>query len=197
MNDEDFTKLVKKLQSDELTEKLIYMRIAEDTNNIEDKKTLKLIASEEQKHYDVWKRYTKCDVKPNLILVFWYTLLSKILGYTFAVKIMEIRQNKYINKSIKILLEKNIPESVIVFTEEDVHEQKLLGMIDEDRLQYVGSMVLGLNDALVEFTGCLAGWSFAMQSNKLISLAGLITGISATLSMASSEYLSASFTQDS
>lgn len=191
MNDEDFTKLVKKLQSDELTEKLIYMRIAEDTNNIEDKKTLKLIASEEQKHYDVWKRYTKCDVKPNRILVFWYTLLSKILGYTFAVKIMEIRQNKYINKSLKILLEKNIPESVIVFTEEDVHEQKLLGMIDEDRLQYVGSMVLGLNDALVEFTGCLAGWSFAMQSNKLISLAGLITGISATLSMASSEYLSA------
>ncbi|WP_342350414.1 hypothetical protein [Clostridium neonatale] len=106
MNDDDFIKLVKKLQSDELTEKLIYMRIAEDTNNVEDKKTLRLIASEEQKHYDVWKRYTKRDVKPNRALVFWYTLLSKILGYTFAVKIMEIRQNKYINKSIKILLEK-------------------------------------------------------------------------------------------
>ena len=186
MNDDDFIKLVKKLQSDELTEKLIYMRIAEDTNNVEDKKTLRLIASEEQKHYDVWKRYTKRDVKPNRALVFWYTLLSKILG-----KIMKKRKKKYINKSKKILLEKNIPESVIVFTEEQVHEQKLLGMIDEDRLKYVGSMVLGLNDALVEFTGCLAGWSFAMQSNKLISLAGLITGISATLSMASSEYLSA------
>ena len=64
MNDDDFIKLVKKLQSDELTEKLIYMRIAEDTNNVEDKKTLRLIASEEQKHYDVWKRYTKRDVKP-------------------------------------------------------------------------------------------------------------------------------------
>ena len=45
MNDDDFIKLVKKLQSDELTEKLIYMRIAEDTNNVEDKKTLRLIAS--------------------------------------------------------------------------------------------------------------------------------------------------------
>lgn len=191
MSNDKFIKLLKKLQADELTEKLIYMRIAKGINNIEDKNTLTLIANEEQKHYDVWKKYTKCDVKPNLILVFWYTLLSKILGYTFSIKIMELKQNTYIDKATKTLLEKNIPESIIVFLEEDVHEQKLIEMIDEDRLQYVGSMVLGLNDALVEFTGCLAGWSFAMQSNKLISLAGLITGISATLSMASSEYLSA------
>lgn len=191
MNDNNFMKLVKKLQSDELTEKLIYMKIANNISNVEDKETLNLIAKEEEKHYNIWKKYTKCNVKPNLILVFWYTLLSKILGYTFAIKIMEMRQNNYFNKATQTLLEKNIPESVIVFLEEDVHEQKLIGMIDEDRLQYVGSMVLGLNDALVEFTGCLAGWSFAMESNKLISLAGLITGISATLSMASSEYLSA------
>ena len=191
MSNDKFMKLLKKLQADELTEKLIYMRIAKRINNIEDKNTLTLIANEEQKHYDVWKKYTECDVKPNLILVFWYTLLSKILGYTFSIKIMELKQNTYIDKATKTLLEKNIPEAVIVFLEEDVHERKLIEMIDEDRLQYVGSMVLGLNDALVEFTGCLAGWSFAMQSNKLISLAGLITGISATLSMASSEYLSA------
>lgn len=191
MSNDKFIKLLKKLQADELTEKLIYMRIAKGINNIEDKNTLTLIADEEQKHYDVWKKYTKCDVKPNLILVFWYTLLSKILGYTFSIKIMELKQNTYIDKATKTLLEKNIPEAIIVFLEEDVHERKLIEMIDEDRLQYVGSMVLGLNDALVEFTGCLAGWSFAMQSNKLISLAGLITGISATLSMASSEYLSA------
>lgn len=191
MSNEKFIKLLKKLQADELTEKLIYMRIAKGISNIEDKNTLTLIANEEQKHYDVWKKYTKCDVKPNLILVFWYTLLSKILGYTFSVKIMELKQNTYIDKATKTLLEKNIPEAVIVFLEEDVHEEKLIEMIDEERLQYIGSMVLGLNDALVEFTGCLAGWSFAMQSNKLISLAGLITGISATLSMASSEYLSA------
>lgn len=191
MSNDKFIKLLKKLQADELTEKLIYMRIAKRINNIEDKNTLTLIADEEQKHYDVWKKYTKCDVKPNLILVFWYTLLSKILGYTFSIKIMELKQNTYIDKATKTLLEKNIPEAIIVFLEEDIHEQKLIKMIDEDRLQYVGSMVLGLNDALVEFTGCLAGWSFAMQSNKLISLAGLITGVSATLSMASSEYLSA------
>lgn len=56
---------------------------------------------------------------------------------------------------------------------------------------YVGSMVLGLNDALVELTGTIAGLTFAFQDTKLVALSGLITGIAATLSMASSEFLSA------
>jgi VIT1/CCC1 family predicted Fe2+/Mn2+ transporter len=51
-------------------------------------------------------------------------------------------------------------------------------------------MVLGLNDALVELSGTLAGLTFAFQNTRLISLSGLITGIAATLSMAASEYLS-------
>ena len=63
-------------------------------------------------------------------------------------------------------------------------------MLDEERLQYVGSVVLGMNDALVELTGSLAGFTFAMQNTRLIALAGLIIGISATFSMASSEFLS-------
>ena len=64
-------------------------------------------------------------------------------------------------------------------------------MLDEESLQYVGSMVLGMNDALVELTGSLAGFTFAMQNTKLIALSGLIMGISATFSMASSEFLAA------
>ena len=51
-------------------------------------------------------------------------------------------------------------------------------------------MVLGLNDALVELTGALAGLMLALQNVKLISLSGLITGIAASLSIAASEYLS-------
>jgi len=54
----------------------------------------------------------------------------------------------------------------------------------------VGSIVLGLNDALVELTGTLAGLTFALQNTKLIAVAGLITGIAASFSIAASEYLS-------
>jgi len=48
-----------------------------------------------------------------------------------------------------------------------------------------------MNDALVELTGSLAGFTFAMQNTRLIALSGLIMGISATFSMASSEFLAA------
>jgi len=51
-------------------------------------------------------------------------------------------------------------------------------------------VVLGLNDALVEFTGTLAGLTFAIQNSQIIAVAGLITGVAASLSMAASEYLS-------
>jgi VIT1/CCC1 family predicted Fe2+/Mn2+ transporter len=63
-------------------------------------------------------------------------------------------------------------------------------MLDEESLKFVGSIVLGLIDALVELTGALAGFTLALSDNKIISLVGLVTGISAALSMASSDYLS-------
>ena len=144
-------------------------------------------------HYDIWKVYTKCDVMPNMCFVYWYVLLARILGYTFIIKKMEQNLLAFNEKNpydIKQEDQNKIPNIEVIFQDEVEHERELIDMIDEEKLRYVGSMVLGLNDALVEFTGSLAGWSFAMQSNRLISLAGLITGIAATLSMASSEYLS-------
>ena len=56
--------------------------------------------------------------------------------------------------------------------------------------KYAGSIVLGINDALIELTGALAGLTLALQNNKIIVITGLITGIAASLSMAASEYLS-------
>ncbi len=77
-----------------------------------------------------------------------------------------------------------------MISDEERHENELIDMIDEERLNYMGSVVLGLNDALVELTGALAGFTFAFQDTRIIALTGLITGISASFSMAASEYLS-------
>lgn len=56
-------------------------------------------------------------------------------------------------------------------------------------LKYTGSIVLGLNDALVELTGALAGYTLALQNTRLIAVVGLITGVAAAMSMAASQYL--------
>lgn len=194
MSDSDLKAVILKLQKMEVTEKEIYLRIAKNIKNGKDKATLNKIAVEEQKHHDIWQRYTKMSVKPAMMIVYGYVFLARLFGYTFAIQLMEMRQSAFKQIPGTVVLEQlreKVPGLEVILEEEVVHEQELIAVIDEEKLQYVGSMVLGLNDALVEFTGSLAGWTFAMQSNRLILLAGLITGVSATLSMASSEYLSA------
>lgn len=190
----DFFNAVIKMQKDELFEKEVYLHILKFLKNDKDRETLTRIANSETEHYEIWKKYTKIDVKPSKIKIYIYTFFAWLLGYTFVIKIMEKLQGNYnreIVKHFNTKLKENIPNLSKILKDEEEHEEELIKMIDEEKLQYVGSMVLGLNDALVEFTGSLAGWTFAMQNNKLILLAGIITGISATLSMASSEYLSA------
>ena len=181
--------LIKKMQQGELTESVIYAKIAQFAKGEENKKTLLRLSQEERAHYEIWKRYTGIEMKPEKGKVFWYTLMARILGFTFAVKLMEngeeAAQDEYEN------LAEEVPESLAIREQEVEHEHALLAMLDEERLQYVGSMVLGLNDALVELTGSLAGFTFAMQNTRLIALSGLIIGISATFSMASSEFLAA------
>ena len=180
---------IKRMQQSELTESVIYEEIAKFAKGEENKQTLLRLAKEERAHYEIWKSYTGIDMKPEKGKIFKYKLLARILGFTFAVKLME---NGEENAQAEYeLLAKEVEESVRIREQEEEHENALLGMLDEERLQYVGSMVLGLNDALVELTGSLAGFTFAMQNTGLIALSGLIIGISATFSMASSDFLAA------
>lgn len=181
--------IIRKMQQNELTESVIYERIAAFAGGEENKQTLLRLSQEEKAHYEIWKKYTGETMKPQMGKVRKFTVLARILGFTFAVKLMEKgeegAQEEY------ALLAAEVEESIHIRQQEEEHEKALLDMLDEERLQYVGSMVLGLNDALVELTGSLAGFVFALQNNRLIALSGLIVGISATFSMASSEFLAA------
>lgn len=181
--------IIKKMQQNELTESYIYEAIAKFAKGEENKATLLRLAQEERAHYEIWKKYTGIEMKPQKAKIFKYKLLARILGFTFAVKLME-NGEEAAQEEYQILAEE-VAESTAIRAQEEEHESSLLSMLDEERLQYVGSMVLGLNDALVELTGSLAGFTFALQNTRLIALSGLIIGISATFSMASSEFLAA------
>lgn len=181
--------IIRKMQQNELTESVIYEKIASFAKGDENKQTLLRLSREEKAHYEIWKKYSGIEMKPQKAKVLKYTTLARTLGFTFAVKLMERGEENA--QTEYALLAQEVPESIQIRRQEEEHEQALLGMLDEERLQYVGSMVLGLNDALVELTGSLAGFVFALQNNRLIALSGLIVGISATFSMASSEFLSA------
>ena len=181
--------VIKKMQQNELTESVIYEEIAKFAKGDENKNVLRRLAKEEKAHYEIWKKYTGIEMKPERAKILKYRLIARVFGFTFAVKLME-NGEKGAQEEYELLMQE-VKESVHIREQEEEHEEALLAMMDEERLQYVGSMVLGLNDALVELTGSLAGFTFAMQNTRLIALSGLIIGISATFSMASSEFLAA------
>ena len=174
-------------QKDEATSALIYAHFARKVKDKKEQKLLQQISHDEANHAAVWKQYTKQDVKPNMFKVWWYQVCMFLLGYTFVIKLLELHE--YEGVSALRQLEKEIPEVKNIIADELKHEKELIDMLDEERLNYVGAMVLGLNDALVELTGTIAGMTFVLMNTTLTAMAGVITGIAATLSMAASNYL--------
>ena len=180
------SKLVQ-FQRNEITEHHIYLRLARQAKDENNRRILEKIARDEMRHYHEWKVHTGKDVSPSKPTILFYACISRLLGFTFAIKLMEAGEDAAQESYRHILEELEIDH---IIDDEQDHEQELIGMLDEERLRYVGSIVLGLNDALVELTGALAGLTFALQNTRLIALTGCITGLAAALSMAVSEYLS-------
>lgn len=180
--------MILKAQKNEITEYLIYKKLAGKVKDNGNKEILIQIAEDEKKHYDMFKEHSETEVKPNKIMVWFYYLTARVFGLAFGLKLME--KGEELAQINYDKLSNEIPEAKDIEKDENRHEMKLLNMIREEKLSYVGSIVLGLSDALVELTGALAGFTFALQNGQLIAVAGLITGVAASLSMAASEYLS-------
>jgi VIT1/CCC1 family predicted Fe2+/Mn2+ transporter len=176
------------MQRGEITEYHIYKKIAAAQKDPRNQDVLNRIAEDELRHYGIWKRYTRQDVSPDIPRIWFYYLIALVSGITFAIKLME-GVEKRAQSYDKTLID-TIPEIQTILTNEETHERELIALIDEERLKYAGSVVLGLNDALVEFTGTLAGLTFALQNSQIIAVTGLIMGVAASLSMGASEYLS-------
>jgi len=185
---EDIHKKVLQFQQTEITEHHIYSRLATKINSPENVQVMERIAMDELRHYNEWKQHSGQDVQPDWLKVWWYYLVSRVFGYTFGIKLMEHGEGDAQKNYSQVA--SIIPDAERLQHEENAHETQLIAMLSEERLEYAGSVVLGLNDALVELTGALAGLTLALQDVKLIALSGLITGIAASMSMAASEYLS-------
>ena len=82
-------KIILKMQQNELTESVIYEKIARFAKGEENKQTLLRLSREERAHYEIWKKYTGIEMKPEKTKVLKYTFLARTLGFTFAVKLME------------------------------------------------------------------------------------------------------------
>ena len=174
-------------QHAELTEHFIYLKLAQTVPDERNREILRKIAGDEKRHHDFWAALTGEEVRPNRLRITWYIWLARLFGVTFALKLMErgelVSQSSYAKMQDVEGIER-------IVHDEEQHERELIDLLHDEPLEYAGSVVLGLNDALVELTGALAGLTLAFANGRVVAMAGMITGIAASLSMATSEYLS-------
>ena len=113
--------IVRKMQHNELTESVIYEKIAKFAKGEENKQTLMRLSREERAHYEIWKHYTGQEMQPEKGKVFWYTTMARIFGFTFAVKLMERGEGNAQEEYAQLAEE--IPESTTIHRQEEEHEQ--------------------------------------------------------------------------
>jgi len=178
-----------KSQQDEINGVALYSFISrrQRKKHPENAEILNKMSKDEFKHYSMWAALTNKKKKAHIFLA---KIITIVMGFTFIVKSMQkaeqVGQRNYEE------LQKEIPEVANMLDDERRHEKDLYGLLDEERLHYVGATVLGLNDALVELTGAITGVTFSLQNCQTIALTGIVTGIAATLSMMASNYLAQS-----
>lgn len=185
---EDLKKALKQQQS-EINDHTIYKALASYQENEENRKIFEKIAKDEKSHYEFWVKITNKQIEAQKFVVWWYILLVKVFGTSFALKSLEKRESGA-EAFYKELFE-IYPESKKIYKQEVEHEFELIDMLNDKKLLYAGAIVLGMNDALVELTGTLSGIAFAFDKTLVVGLTGLIMGIAASLSMAGSAYFEA------
>lgn len=175
----------------------VYRALEANERNPEFREILHGLIAQERSDYDFWLRFTsKKDFSVSPLLISMYVLMRQIFGLVFTAKFLE-RREKEAAETYMSILDRVDDDSKAEFermiAHEREHERKFIASIREERLDFVGNIVLGINDGLIELTGALVGFSFALSDTKLVATTGLITGIAATLSMASSAYMQAKY----
>lgn len=176
----------------------LYEALAKRMPEGENRETLSRLAEHERGHVDFWLgvgNIPETKLRPRRFKHHMLVWASRILGIAFTIRWLEKGEEDAI-ETYKDLLNDGLltPEQSTrvaeILREEEEHEQALEEHLHDERRLYLGAAVLGLNDALVELTGGLTGLVSSIANPKLIGFAGLVVGLSASMAMAGSNFLS-------
>jgi VIT1/CCC1 family predicted Fe2+/Mn2+ transporter len=185
----DVRKVLRRQLSNELTESVVYSRLAAMQKDGKNREILESIGRDEAAHAQVISELLGEKGAVDRLAVARVVFNARLFGLTFALKFMEKGES---SAGVTYRgIQDEYPRLVRIAEDEERHEAELIGLLNDERLNNMGSIVLGLNDALVELTGALAGFTFALSDPVKIAKTGLITGLAAAMSMAASAFLSA------
>ena len=89
MLDPEIKRKILTIQKKEITEHFIYARLSQSVKDSHNQEILRRISSDELEHHNFWEEHTGQSASPNKFKIFLYYLISRILGKTFGMKLME------------------------------------------------------------------------------------------------------------
>ena len=81
-------------QHNEITEHYFYKRLAASIRSPQNRAVLEKISDQELRHYHIWRHYTRTDFRPGRIRLWGYLILARLIGFTFAIKLMELSETE-------------------------------------------------------------------------------------------------------
>lgn len=187
--------------TNELTEHYVYAELARMEKNAGNRAALERLSAQERTHYEFWKALLKGKdpaaaerIAPRKATIAGAKLLRSVLGVTFLTKLLEEHEKgasqKYeaLRPVVPTELQDRFSE---IIEDERSHERTFIAQLKEARVSYIGFIVLGLADAIVEITGVHSGFLGVTGSTLIAGVAGVIVGFAAAISMGSASYLQA------
>ena len=189
-------KIFKEYARNELTEHIVYHKLAEREKNPANREALERMSTQEGSHHEFWKSLlpANTEIKPYPSGLIIFPLLRTFLGVTFTAKLLESHEKDAVAKYQAVF--PHVPKEhqarfEEIINDEKSHELSLIGQVKERRVAYIGFVALGLADAIVEITGTHAGFLGVTGSTLIAGVSGIIVGFAAAISMGSAAYLQA------
>jgi len=188
----------RKYALDELFDSALYRELAKREKDPRNRAAIEELSREEYGHYLFWSRLSgPVSLSALDRLRLRLALLSgRVLGKVFTVKLLERHEKSVIGEYRHLLssgsLAPDAAEALArIIEEEEKHEASWASRIEETRVKYLGSLALGMSDAIIELSGVHAGFLGYTSSSVYTGIAGLIVGVSASMSMAAAAYVQA------
>jgi len=175
----------------------LYARLAAGERNESNRRLLEELAKVERSHYGFWSSLAGEGVELGLrerLRLAALLAASRVLGRTFIIKLLEGHEastaEEY-ERAKEALEGEELERLKGIIEDERRHELELASRLDEVVVRQLGSIALGVSDAIIELTGVLLGFVGYAASPTQVAVAGLIVGVSAALSMAAAAYAQA------
>ena len=164
---------------------------------------LKKLLVIEKRHIELWCRMSGKNAyvrKSGLLVSSFFVAVHRLFGDKITYKLIPMYENFGLSdlfKAIDVTPREKMGLLVRIILDEIYNERSIAnGGSEVSFISHIRDVIFGMNDGLVEILGTAAGLVGIYHSNYITAIAGIIVGVSGTLSMAVGAYLSSKSERD-